>query len=247
MASSENTKGYTPAFPAVYERQEKLKERLRHGFDGVNELILWEHDVDVYSLGFATPEWHLELLTDRYRVHALTSDGLDEGGQTVSELLQETVTPAFRSAQAFLRQAAMDFENEVAVNNRYPAMRPRVGQLATAQREALEGVLNLRPGQYEKKKMGDREIETRDDLEDWVDRVMYATAGGVDDGFIRKVQSPASEWWRAIFGPGEAYLHILLAEEVLPPMNEAIRNAAYNSDEQPSAKDIEAGSGGSIS
>lgn len=244
MASSVEDRGYAPAFPAVYQQQQKLKRRLRHGFEDANELILWQHDVDVYSLGFATETWHSGILTDRYQIRVLTSDDRDESDQTVSEILQEVVTPAFRSAQGFLRQAAMDFQEKVDVDKRYPAMRPRVGQLASAQRSALESVLDLQPGQYEDTK---KDITTREDLNDWVDKVVYATAGGVDDAFLQQVVSPASEWWRAIFGPNQAYLHILLAEEVLPQMNDAIRNAAYNSDEQPGAKDIEiTGSSGSI-
>lgn len=241
QATSENASGFTPAFPAVFEGQKELKDSLRKGFDSWSALLLWQHDVTVSTLGYVDAEWHRRLATDRYQVTALTSGEVNDRGQVASEIIQETLTPAFRSAQGFLRQAAMDFDESLDTTKGYPGLRPRVGQLSKAQRDALEAIIDVPDGEA---KSSQPSIENRKDIEDWVDLVVYATAGGVSESFTRAAVSPASEWWRAIFGDSTAAVHWIVADRLLPPMTEAIHNAAQVADEMPDVKDIEGGDGG---
>lgn len=249
---------HTPALSDLQQRQHQLRDDLRAGFADRRGILLWQQRVGTYTLGRVPDDWHESILTDRWRSAALLAnqaarDDMSEHApddatamQVRDTIRQEDLLPSFRSALAFMRSAAVDWNEEPVdhTKQKFTALRPRVDQLASGQRKALEWALDIQDGRERTDHPGP--IESRADILDWCDQLMYATAGYLPRELVDQVSSPASPWWRALLGGGGVLLELLLAGDVLPAMNAAIRDAAESGEESPQ-RDTPSTTGGSIS
>jgi hypothetical protein len=247
-APDETDPSWTPALPALRAQQQDLRDRLRAGFEDRQSLLMWAHAVGAVSAGHVRDAWYRELLTDRWAVAAcLTDESAREqltdhpptrtqGASLREDIIQEDLSAAFQAALKELRKHAGDYtDDEDGVDNverqRFLGMRPRLHQVAIAQKRALEWALGneVRIGgvSYDG-------FDSRSDVLDWGEYVVFATTGLVPDGFGRRVASPLSDWYAELTRDGSSvWLEMLLAEEVMPAMNAALRDAVKSAEEAP--------------
>lgn len=231
---------YTPALPTVRAQQQDLRDRLRDGFADRREILLWQHAVATVSAGQVDDDWHRKILSDRWRTAALLSDPAardrmaehpptaEHARSERQDIVQEDLIPAFRSALGQIRKWAGDYTDTAEGINgtdrqRFIGMRPRLHQLAVVQHRVLRRALDEADDHPP--------IQSREDVLEWVDAVVFATSGLVSDTFVRDVTAPLGEWWRPLTQDRGTVLELLLVSDVLPPMNRALRDAAERAEE----------------
>ncbi|WP_436924930.1 hypothetical protein [Halosimplex amylolyticum] len=225
-----------PALDDLARKQDELFARLEAGFASRREILLWTHDVSVRTLGQVPDEWFAQLFSTRYTVTALLADSdrrgeisesveSDERAATERAILaDDTLVESCRQGMRLLAEQAAEYtEAETPVDasaQSYLAMRPAVDDLAATQRDALKRVLGYA-----------EPINSRADVRDWARRVIRATKGA-DEGFTREMLW-TPHWLNAVRGdPRSATLHLLLADDMLAPMNAALRKTATAATEQ---------------
>lgn len=246
---------HTPALPTLRDQQHQIRARLREGFDSRRELLQWSHATAAVSVGQVPDGWFADLINDPWVVAACLADEThrehlcgdqapnDETAQSVRmDIIQDTLSPAFQSALGFIRRQTADYTDDKEGirhidKQRYLALRPRLHELAVAQHKAIRKAFGA--GGYEP--LGSREA-----VVDWADYVGYSCAGVLPADFTRTVASPLGEWWFALTQGRGATLESILAAEILPAMNQALRTAASEAEELP-ARNIGNESGGNIS
>jgi len=143
--------------------QAMLLVDLLDGFDSRRELIEWQQDMAIHSLGQLDDEWFVRSAFDSPTVSALLgrawgqSDGFDES--TAEEIRRsfaaKYILPAFHDALRTFRWSAIErvehLDDEVdndrtPIENpdrqQYPAMRPELGELNDRQEWALSALLD---------------------------------------------------------------------------------------------------------
>lgn len=136
---------------------------LLEGFRSRREILEWQQDVAIHSLGQIDDEWHTRTACDAPSVAALlgepwgTSSGFD--AETALEIRRgfaaKFVLPAFHEALREFRWSAVERvehldddgeEDKEPVENpesqQFPAMRPELGELDHRQEWALESLLD---------------------------------------------------------------------------------------------------------
>jgi hypothetical protein len=76
--------------------------------------------------------------------------------------------------------------------------------------------------------------------------VAYAASGHLPGDFTAKVCNPMSQWWTALANEQTAVLDSMIAENVLPAWNSALRTACSVAEELPSGR-VASSSGGNLS
>lgn len=143
--------------------QMDLLVNLLEGFESRRELLEWQQDVAIHSLGQVDDEWHTRTACDAPTVAALldepwgTSAGYD--AETALEMRRafaaKSVLPGFHAALREFRWSAVervehldeesDQDKEPVENpetQQYPAMRPELGELDIRQEWALTTLLD---------------------------------------------------------------------------------------------------------
>ncbi|MDG5775965.1 hypothetical protein VB773_14250 [Haloarculaceae archaeon H-GB2-1] len=235
----ERSTSVEPALDDLQRKQDSLFRRLELGFESRRDVLLWCHDASLRTLGQVPDSWFAELFGTRYRVAALLADSeqraevsesVESDGRAGVErgvLADDTLVEACRQGMSLLAEQAAEYTNsEEPVDptaQSFLAMRPAVEDLADRQRLVLERALGV----------ADPSIDSRADVREWVRDVVRATDGN-DQGFGQKVLwSPF--WLDALRGdPSSASFHLLLADDLLRPMNAALRQKASAATEQAS-------------
>lgn len=254
-AEKDETSAHTPALPTLRAQQRDLRKRLRDGFDDRVDLLMWSHAAAATSTGHVPDAWFGRLLNDRWMVAACLSDESrrvklcgdkapdDDAAASVRlDIVQDVLSPGFQTALSSVRQRAMDHTDDgQGVKNtdkqQFLAMRPRLHQIAVAQHKALRQAFGL--GDWEA-------LSSREDVIEWSDYCGYAAAGFLSRDFTGRVASPLGEWWGSLTNDRGAELVSLLASEVLPRFNAALRVSAAESDEMASRARFDS-EGGNIS
>lgn len=235
---------------ALRERQHDVRDRLFEGFDTRTDILLWQHDVAACTLGRVADEWHKSILTDRWTVAALLADHRDRqsisdhapGKEQVNsvrlDMYKDDLLPPCQSAIKWFWRRTTEYagqdQNPVdPTKQKFLAMRPRLDELVSDQRRVLYWALDEETGPGEANVDHDGPITDRQDALEWADAVGYATNGAVDPDFASRVCTPTSEWWNPLLKTRGTWLQFLLADDVLPPMNLSIREAADTAAEFP--------------
>lgn len=242
---------HVPALPTLKAQQEDIRRRLRRGFESRHDLLMWSHVAAAISVGRVPDSWFSDLINDQWTVAAclddeskratLCGDSAPSDSQARTErtqIVQEVLSPAFQRAIDVIRAQSADFTEEQdgvrhTDRQRFIAMRPRLHQTVVDQHRAL------------RKPFGDG-IRSQADAVEWADNVAYAANGALERDFTTRVCSPMSQWWDALSNERVAVLDSLLAEEVLPAWNSALRTASSNAEELPSGT-VDSSTGGNIS
>lgn len=251
-ADSEAKSAYTPVFPALRAQHRSMRTWLLDGMASRRELLMWAHACAVVAVGRVPNQWFPDLVNDRWTVAACLRDQDDREQLTDSapneerarsvrmDIISETLSPAFQSALAELRNHAGDYVEESGglshvERQRHIALRPRLSQLAEEQHTALQWPFG----------MGERDpLTSRADVIEWADYVGYSCAGGLANDWAQRVASPLGEWWGPLTDGRDAMLETLLAAEILPEMCRALRRAGRDSEEMGEPRPIEGGNGG---
>lgn len=237
----------TPAFHRLHVHERDVTASLRAGFHGLDDLLLWVLDASKYTLGYLDDDFGRRLLTDPYRVNKLTTGDTateeDRAAEVVAQdIVEDDLAPAFNSARAFIRTKAQDHDEDIdASKQEHTALIPRVDVVAAAQRKAVECALD-----YDGVTNHTGPVDCRADVSDWVTQVGFATTGFVPDGVIDDVSSIGSRWRRQLVRSRGVMLRVLIARDLLPPMNMAINDAAKTGMEQNNRQNTST-TGGSIS
>lgn len=242
---------HVPALPTLKAQQEDIRQRLRDGFESRHALLMWSHVAAAISVGRVPDTWFSDLINDQWTVAAclddesmrvaLCGDSAPTDSQVRNErtqIIQETLSPAFQRAIDVIRAQSADFTEEQdgvrhVDRQRFIAMRPRLHQAVVEQHRALRTPFA-------------NGIQSQADAVEWADNVAYAANGALSRDFSARVCSPMSQWWDALSNERGAVLDSLLAEEVLPAWNSALRTASSNAEELPSGT-VESSTGGNIS
>lgn len=255
IAEKDEQSAHTPALPTLRAQQRDLRERLRNGVDSRIDLLMWSHAAAATSTGHVPDGWFSDLLNDRWvvagclndpdRRAALCGDRSPDAAAVESvrlDIVQDVLSPGFQTALSSVRRRAMDHTDDgQGVKNtdkqRFLAMRPRLHQIAVAQHKALRQAFGL--GDWEP-------LSSREDVIEWSDYCGYAAAGFLSREFTSRVASPLGEWWGSLTNDRGGELVSLLAAEVLPRFNAALRVSAAESDEMASRARFDS-EGGNIS
>lgn len=250
----ENEGAYVPALSTVRAQQEALKKRLREGFNGRHDFLMWTHAVAAVSAGSVPNEWFSDAIGNRWLVACCLADEDDrerlcsrDVPQHIAEsrredLLHETVSPAMEKGLELLRSNSRDYTEDVGGikqtdRQRFLGMRPRLHQIAVAQHRAILEALGHRNGG----------LNDRREVADWADYVVYACGGFTPDRFSARVTAPMGQWYSDLVSPGgSVVVEFLLAEEMLPAANQALR-AAVREGEELAARRAPSNSDGGIS
>lgn len=246
-ADVDTTQSRTPAFHRLHIHEQDITQELRDGFKDIDDVLLWVLEASKLTLGYLDDDFGRTLLTDPYRVDALTNTdyGTDAAANhvQVQEIVEDDLAPAFNSARAFVRQNAQDYDEEVdASKQAHTALIPRVDVVAAAQRKAIEWAIDYDGGATNYP----GPIENREDVSDWVKQVGFATTAFLDDDVIEQVTSLGTSWRHHLVRGQGTSLRVLIARDLLPPMNKAINDAATAGMEQSQRKHTSE-TGGSIS
>jgi len=151
-----------PATSKLTHDQADLAVDLLAGFSSRRELIEWQQDLVIQSLGQLTDEWYTRVATDAPTVSALLGapwGPLEEFDDDVAHeirrgIVAKDLLPAFHAAHREFRWAAVERVDHLdddgdgddvdpidPERQEFPAMRPAFGELHGQQREALESLL----------------------------------------------------------------------------------------------------------
>jgi len=246
---------HTPALPTLRVQQQELRERLRDGLEDRRAILMWSHAAAAVAVGQVPDGWFGDLVNDRWTVAACLADeskrvGLcgrnspdDEQAASVRmDIIQNTLSPAFQSALGTVRERAGDVTTDRdgvkhMDRQRFLALRPRLHQVAVAQHKALRQAFGA--GDWDP-------LDSREAVIEWCDYVGYSCAGFLERDFTTRVASPMGQWWGSLTEDRGAELESLLAAEVLPAMNAALRVSGAESDEMAARSHFDS-DGGNIS
>jgi len=137
-------------------------------------------------------------------------------------LADDSLVEACRAGMTVLARSSSEYTGEAVDTSKqsYLAMRPAVDDLADRQREVLERPLGF--GQT---------LASRADVREWVRSVIRATKGH-DQGATEKFLWSPHRLDALRGDPSSATLHLMLADDLLRPMNAALRQTAAAATEQ---------------
>jgi hypothetical protein len=230
---------YVPALDTLAQHKESLHDDLRAGFTDIRDVLLWQHAVSTATLGHVDSEWLPTVVTNRWQLATMLADADRREAITPNPPSPETaqserlrvfqyhLLPAFNDAQSILRNRAGDYSDQGPVEDvdrqQFVAMRPRLHQRAVDQHAVLKWAVGL----------DDRPLTTHEDLLLWVSDLQDATDGFLPEGFADRVTARLGHWWDALLSEAVGcWLLSLLAQDVLPVMNEALADAAERSNEK---------------
>lgn len=237
---------YAAALDTLRSHQQDVRNELMAGFEHRQDILLWQHRAGALTIGQIADGWYTETIADRWLCAALLKDqdkraAMCEADTAPSDrlakgcrlnIVKDELIPAFQQALTVARELASDYADAgdrapVADRQRYIFMRPQLDDLYRNQREVLLSALGA--GGEE----GPDPVTTREGAIDWADSAIYATTGFLPGEFAQQVAHPASEWWGALTESRGPYLELLLAQQVLPAMNRALRDTAKRASESP--------------
>ncbi|RLM67060.1 hypothetical protein DVK05_06050 [Halorubrum sp. Atlit-8R] len=245
-------KAHVPALPTLRAQQRDIRSRLRSGFKSRHELLVWSHVAAAISVGRVPDKWFSRLVNDQWTVAACldshekrerlcgdTAPSPSEARTERTRIIQDVLSPAFQKAVDVIRAQSGDFTDEQdgvrhVDRQRFIAMRPRLHQRVVDQHRAL------------REPFGEAGVRSQADAVEWADEVAYAASGHLPRDFTAKVCNPMSQWWTALANEQTAVLDSMLAQDVLPAWNSALRTAASNAEELASGT-VASSSGGNIS
>lgn len=229
-ADEDHPRTYQPALPTLTRNVRNTRERLLAGFESRRELIRWEQDLCVRTLGQVPQRFYEDIArafrsdADRALLAVLLQDGVDgiEMPRDVARserrrMAAYWVTPAFNSAFRNLRPNAKQYIEDAVDNEHDPteqphtAMRPALDELADWQDRALEAGLDG--------------FDTVEAVLRWGDEVHLATHGEIPQDFITRCYIEQSTR-KVLLGtaPGAAReRELLCAHFLVPHMNAGIR------------------------
>jgi len=243
---------HVPALPTLRAQQRDVRSRLRSGFESRHELLVWSHVAAAISVGRVPDEWFSHLINDQWTVAACldshakrerlcgdTAPSPEEARTERTRIIQDVLSPAFQKAVDVIRAQSNDFTDDQdgvrhTDRQRFIAMRPRLHQRVVDQHRAL------------REPFGESGVRSRADAVEWADEVAYAASGHLPRDFTAKVVNPMSQWWTALANEQTTVLDSMLAEDVLPAWNSALRTASSNAEELPSGG-VAGSSGGNLS
>jgi len=242
---------HVPALPTLRAQQRDIRSRLRTGFESRHELLVWSHVAAAISVGRIPDGWFSRLINDQWTVAACldspshrrqlcgeTAPSPSEAGTERTRIIQDVLSPAFQKAVDVIRAQSNDFTDEQdgvrhTDRQRFIAMRPRLHQRVVDQHRALRAPFG-------------EGVRSQADAVEWADEVAYAASGHLPRDFTATVCNPMSQWWTALANEQTAVLDSMLAEDVLPAWNSALRTASSNAEELPSGR-VASSSGGNLS
>jgi len=242
---------HVPALPTLRAQQRDIRERLRTGFKSRHELLMWSHVAAAISVGRVPDGWFSHLVNDQWTVAACldtqtkrerlcgdTAPSPTEARTERTRIIQDVLSPAFQKAVDVIRAQSKDFTDDQdgvrhTDRQRFIAMRPRLHQRVVDQHQALRTPFG-------------EGVRSQADAVEWADEVAYAASGHLPRDFTAQVCNPMSQWWTALANEQTAVLDSMLAADVLPAWNSALRTASSNSEELPSGG-VAGGSGGNLS
>lgn len=230
---------YVPALDTLAQHKTSLREDLVAGFEDIRDVLLWQHAVSAATLGQVETEWLSAVVTNRWQLATLLADA-DRRKEITSSppspelaraerlrTFQDPVLPAFNDAAKILRNRAGDYSDNGPVEDvdrqEFVAMRPRLHQRAIDQHDVLRWAVRY----------ADRPLATHEDVLLWASNLQDATDGYLPQGFVDCVTARFGVWRDALLSEGVGcWLLSLLAEQVLPVMNEALADTAERSNER---------------
>jgi len=242
---------HVPALPTLRAQQRDIRSRLRTGFGSRHELLVWSHVAAAISVGRVPDGWFSHLINDQWTVAACldshakrerlcgdTAPSPSEARTERTRIIQDVLSPAFQKAVDVIRAQSNDFTDDQdgvrhTDRQRFIAMRPRLHQRVVDQHRALRTPFG-------------EGVRSQADAVEWADEVAYAASGHLPRDFTSKVCNPMSQWWTALANEQTAVLDSMLAEDVLPAWNSALRTASSNAEELPSGR-VASSSGGNLS
>lgn len=242
---------HVPALPTLRAQQRDIRSRLRTGFESRHELLVWSHVAAAISVGRIPDGWFSRLINDQWTVAACldspsqrrqlcgeTAPSPSEARTERTRIIQDILSPAFQKAVDVIRAQSNDFTDEQdgvrhTDRQRFIAMRPRLHQRVVDQHRALRAPFG-------------EGVRSQADAVEWADEVAYAASGHLPRDFTATVCNPMSQWWTALANEQTAVLDSMLAEDVLPAWNSALRTASSNAEELPSGR-VASSSGGNLS
>mgnify|MGYP000327284106 CR=1 FL=1 len=246
-------KSHVPALPTLRAQQRDIRSRLRSGFSSRHEILVWSHVAAAISVGRVPDAWFSRLINDQWTVAACldshekrealcgdTAPSPSEARTERTRIIQDVLSPAFQKAVDVIRSQAGDFVDEQdgvrhVDRQRFIAMRPRLHQRVVDQHRAL------------REPFGETGVRSQADAVEWADEVAYAASGHLSRDFTAMVCNPMSQWWTALANEQTAVLDSMLAEDVLPAWNSALRTACANAKELASGTANSSSSAGNIS
>lgn len=225
------------AFDVLDAQQSHVHRAFRAGFETPRRLLEWMHAAGAVSLGKIDDGWYPDVMGDYWTVAGFMTDPdlrqrlathPPHNPESVRERhLQQHLLPAFNSAIALLRTKANEYQEHQAPDRpegqRYLAMRPRLHQVAVSQHRALRAAVGA---------PGAPSLEGRTDVTDWAQSVVGVTTGAVSNDWLQRVTRPTGPWFDLLTGDGgQAVLLALLADDLLPAMNAALREAGQRGNE----------------
>ncbi|SHG78437.1 hypothetical protein [Halobaculum gomorrense] len=229
-------RSFAAALDGLRAQQRHLQRSLEAGFASRREVLEWSHAVDVVAAGQTPDEWHFELLTDRWEVACLLED--DDARAAVSadvpdargrrsvrqRVRSRVLTPSYQRALSTLRERVGENTDEEGVQNattmRWVGARPRLHQRAVEQHRALRTALS------------DGRITGYAAVADWAEEIVHVTEGHVDDEFAARATARSGDWYHALVNGPSVRLEWLLAQEVLPAMNDLLATVATDANER---------------
>ncbi|TKX85756.1 hypothetical protein EXE43_11935 [Halorubrum sp. SS5] len=242
---------HVPALPTLRAQQRDVRARLRSGFKTRHELLVWSHVAAAISVGRVPDDWFSHLINDQWTVAACldshakreaicgdTAPSPSEARTERTRIVQDVLSPAFQKAVDVIRAQSNDFtDDQEGVRHtdrqRFIAMRPRLHQRVVDQHRALRTPFG-------------EGVQSQADAVEWADEVAYAASGHLPRDFTATVCNPMSQWWTALANEQTAVLDSMLAQDVLPAWNSALRTASSNAEELPSGR-VASSSGGNLS
>jgi len=243
---------HVPALPTLRAQQRDIRSRLRSGFRSRHELLVWSHVAAAISVGRVPDGWFSRLINDQWTVAACmdshekrealcgdTAPSPSEARTERTRIIQDVLSPAFQKAVDVIRAQSNDFTDEQdgvrhTDRQRFIAMRPRLHQRVVDQHRAL------------REPFGETGVRSQADAVEWADEVAYAASGHLPRDFTSQVCNPMSQWWTALANEQTSVLDSMLAEDVLPAWNSALRTASSNAEELPSGR-VASSAGGNLS
>lgn len=234
-------RAFSPTLPTLRAQQRDLRRRFRDGFESRRDILTWAHAASAVSAGRLPDDVFTELVCDPWMVavclanerarEAICGENAPSIEQVRSErerVIQDSISPAYQKALGLLRDSSGDvIDRDEGVPNidkqAFLGLRPRLHQRAVEQHRTLLAA-------YGEGDWGS--IDTQAAAGRWADEVGYAAPGRMDPEFIGRVRSPFGEWLSAFVSGGDDTITTLLAEEVMPPFNAALRDAVDEGEEK---------------
>lgn len=238
-AVDERPRTYQPALPTLTRNVSELRARLLDGFADRRELLRWEQDCCVRTLGQVPQRFYEDIARsfrsgadDRTLLAVLLRDGVpgvdlprDVARAERRRMAAYWVVPSFNSAFRNLRPNAKQYIEDAVDNEHDPdeqphtAMRPALDELDDWQERALDACLTG--------------FDSAEAILEWGDEVHLATHGEIPRDFITRCYTERATR-RVLLDsyPGaESERELLCAHFVIPHMNAGVRELAKRAGE----------------